>query len=348
MMDLSKYRVEWVGLGDIDYSDKTYQYRKELGAGNVGDLIGSFRETGQKFPIVVRELKGGRKQIVCGFRRFTAAKELGWEKMLAVVVPESDMPDEDAEVLSVDENIKRKSLTSLDLMFMCKKLSDEGKSNIYIGKLIGKSEKQVRRYLSVASASKAEQDALLNGKITIDNIHDGKLGVDAEAGVQNKKMYVKPTKSGFRAVLEFNRKQDDPKAAIEFANGLIKAIKEQIKLIKSGSKRPTIKQEHKVIKELQQSQEQKEDIANLINNPSRHGGMSPNLKEPAAPAGGVPTGEWKPVSNSGLETLKYLPKEMLKQYKTFIDSGNSAVVEAALAQQGITLEQFKAEVEKYL
>ncbi|MCB4791935.1 MAG: ParB/RepB/Spo0J family partition protein [Elusimicrobia bacterium] len=53
---------------------------------------------------------------------------------------------------------------------------------------------------------------------------------------ENKKMYIKPTKSGFCATLKFNRKKDDAEQAIAFANELVKQIKEQVELAKKEEK----------------------------------------------------------------------------------------------------------------
>jgi ParB/RepB/Spo0J family partition protein len=223
MIHLDRYKAEWVLLADIDYSDKTYQYRRHVSAQVVSDLITSFKETGQMFQIIVRWMNDGRKQIVCGFRRYTAAKELGWERILTIIVPESELTPDDAEKLSVDENVKRKSLNNMDIMFMCKKLSDIGKTNDYIGELIGKSETQVRRYIKVASASDDVHDKIRSGELSVKEVGD----TTKRPGGGKSKMFVKSIKNGFAVNLKFNRKKDDIDKAMEFVGKVLEMLKNE-------------------------------------------------------------------------------------------------------------------------
>lgn len=167
MVNLKDYKPEWIPLSQIDLKNKEFQYRMAL---EIADLEESFRQEGQIFPVVLWRRNSGVIQIVCGFRRCQAAMKLKWEKILAVVVPESGMSREQALEISFLENLKRKSLTDMDLAFSCKRLHDEGISNIEIGRLIGKSESIVRRNLKVLDTPPEIQNAVWQGKLTLKDL----------------------------------------------------------------------------------------------------------------------------------------------------------------------------------
>ncbi|MCB4790788.1 MAG: hypothetical protein LHV68_02770 [Elusimicrobia bacterium] len=80
-------------------------------------------------------------------------------------------------------------------------------------------------------------ESLVNKALsTTGDIGQGTGDSGGDAKPQNKKMYIKPTKSGFCATLKFDRKRDDAEQAIAFTNDLIKQIKEQVELAKKEEK----------------------------------------------------------------------------------------------------------------
>src|SRR3989339_2009238 len=122
-MDLEKYTTQWVEIEKIDFDNKEFQFRQKI---DVKDLIDSFQQEGQKFPVVLWKRTSGNIQIISGFRRITAAKHFNWTKILAIVIPEADLSQEEALKLNFIENIERKSLTDIDIIYASKKLSDQG------------------------------------------------------------------------------------------------------------------------------------------------------------------------------------------------------------------------------
>ncbi|MBN1622074.1 MAG: ParB/RepB/Spo0J family partition protein [Endomicrobiales bacterium] len=168
MINLKNYQAEWVEVSKIDCDNKQFQFRKNM---MVDHLAQSFREEGQKFPILLWKRNNSTLQVISGFRRLEAAKKFNWDKILGITIPEADLSENEALRLNFIENIERKSLTDMDLIFACKKLSDEGKSNVEISKYIGKDEAMVRRYLKVANAPQEIQDAVKEGKISIKKLN---------------------------------------------------------------------------------------------------------------------------------------------------------------------------------
>lgn len=186
MLNLEKCKTTWVSLGDINHENTQFRFRNRM---SVDQLAQSMKDDGQKLPVLLwRRERDWELQLISGFRRFTAAKSLDWEKILAVVIPEEELPEDEALRLNFIENIERKSLNDLDMMFACDKLSKNGKSNREIAKLIGRAESSVRRYLKVVNAPEEVQDAVRDGKIGIDKVSrllaDAKVRRDGAPSVE--------------------------------------------------------------------------------------------------------------------------------------------------------------------
>jgi len=127
-------KVVEVNLSDINAEDTEYQFRVSL---KVSDLVKSIRQDGQQFPVILR----GEKpyQIVSGFRRITALRELQAVKVKAII--REDLDDEEAFKVSFIENEKKKNLNALDKAHAVEKLKKFGKKREEIALIFGLSEK---------------------------------------------------------------------------------------------------------------------------------------------------------------------------------------------------------------
>ncbi|MBN1621737.1 MAG: ParB/RepB/Spo0J family partition protein [Endomicrobiales bacterium] len=170
-MDLSKYKPQKINLADINTRNTAFKFRKEI---DERSLAESFRKEGQKFPIVLWKRKGGTLQVISGFRRIYAAYNIKQSKILAVVIPETELNEEEALKLNFIENRERKSLNKMDLIFACKKLSDKGKTVSDIARIMNIHRRTVNRYMKVANAPKEVQQEVLKGKMTIDGLDKSK------------------------------------------------------------------------------------------------------------------------------------------------------------------------------
>jgi ParB/RepB/Spo0J family partition protein len=82
--------------------------------GSVAALMGSIKSHGLLNPITVRPMKGGRYQVVCGYRRFSAIAALGWKRVPAIVRPDLAENDRLVYELIIAENEQRRTLTPLE------------------------------------------------------------------------------------------------------------------------------------------------------------------------------------------------------------------------------------------
>lgn len=120
--------------------------RKSLG--EMGELVQSIKEKGILEPLLVRHI-GGRYELIVGSRRFAAAKRLGMKKVPVVVKP---MPDEEALIISLVENIQRRELEpeeEYDGLMKLKKLNPILYSATdQLARVIGKSRQYVEDHIA--------------------------------------------------------------------------------------------------------------------------------------------------------------------------------------------------------
>ena len=87
-------KVEHIPMDKLDLDDESFRYRADL---RVGPLRKSIEAEGQVLPIVVRKVgktRAQRFQIISGFRRATAMKELDRVTIAAIVRDDLDNDDD--------------------------------------------------------------------------------------------------------------------------------------------------------------------------------------------------------------------------------------------------------------
>jgi ParB family chromosome partitioning protein len=88
-----------------------YQPRTGMDAGKLSELAESIKAQGVIQPIVVRELKAGKFEIVAGERRWRAAQQAGLDEVPAVV---RKLDDRTVIAMALIENIQREDLNPLE------------------------------------------------------------------------------------------------------------------------------------------------------------------------------------------------------------------------------------------
>ncbi len=116
------------------------QPRKSFGADQSAELAQSIREHGILQPLLVRQLSGGRYQLVAGERRWRAAELASLERVPVVVV---DVPDRDMLTLALVENLQREDLNPIDQAVAFQYLIDAGLTQAQVAARIGKSRSAV-------------------------------------------------------------------------------------------------------------------------------------------------------------------------------------------------------------
>lgn len=153
------HEVKEIALAAIDLDDTTFCFRMSI---KVDGLAQDIKANGQDFPVVIRKL-GGKLQLVCGFRRCTALRNIGRNTVIAVV---KELTDDEAYRLAWSENEARKSYTDLDRAHAILKANQAGKTMKELEKVFGKTRKQLTRWKMLAKLPTAVKEALADGTIS--------------------------------------------------------------------------------------------------------------------------------------------------------------------------------------
>ena len=158
----SKIKKEEIVEIDIDKLTNFENHPFKVVDETLEELKNSIEESGITTPLVVRNLKGGKYEIVSGHRRKRVCELLGITKLPCIV---RDMTKDEATIMMVDSNIQREEVLPSERAFAYKMKLDamkhQGKrndltstqvvpklrSNEKIGQEIGESREQIRRYI---------------------------------------------------------------------------------------------------------------------------------------------------------------------------------------------------------
>jgi len=123
----------------LDFDDRTFMFRVTL---RLADLEASIAAEGQQIPIVVRpSVHGEAYQIISGFRRASAMRELGLDTIAAIVRHDLD-DDELAFRAAIIENEQRQTYSDIDRALAIIRYEQAGWSSVDVADLMGLRERQ--------------------------------------------------------------------------------------------------------------------------------------------------------------------------------------------------------------
>ena len=144
-------------LDQIDFDPS--QPRKFLGDEN--ELASSMEKIGQLTPIMARR-HGDRYVVVAGERRLRAAMTLGWKRIRAEV---HDITQGDAFVLSVAENVGRKSLSPIEEAQAFRTILQR-MTQAELGRRIGRDRSYISQKIRLLNLPECLQHFLETGQLT--------------------------------------------------------------------------------------------------------------------------------------------------------------------------------------
>jgi ParB/RepB/Spo0J family partition protein len=131
--------VVHIPIESIDLDDRSFMFRASL---RTADLEESIAAEGQQIPIIVRPtVDGSGYQIVSGFRRALAMRELGSERIAAIVRHDLD-DDEAAFRASIIENERRQTYSDIDRALAIIRYEQAGWSSVEVTDLMGLKRSQ--------------------------------------------------------------------------------------------------------------------------------------------------------------------------------------------------------------
>jgi ParB/RepB/Spo0J family partition protein len=144
VLDIPLARISTAGLDNVRSSEDEAQFR---------GLIASMDSSGLINPItvVVDAKEPGKFIVICGFRRFRAACELGWPSIKASVREIASVAD--AYLLNLMENQARATISTYDLAFRCELLARHFKMPVTeLAKQLGYSPSHVHNLIRLLGA----------------------------------------------------------------------------------------------------------------------------------------------------------------------------------------------------
>jgi ParB/RepB/Spo0J family partition protein len=146
-------------LDAIVSDDTTYMFRLQL---RVSPLRVNIQNEGQQLPVIVRPVPGSdpaRYQLISGFRRLTAIRELGWPT-IAAIVRHDLADDESAFRASVVENVARRSYSDIDRAMVIRSYKDRGFKGADIARALGLDNRSRKMLASLLKMPEAIQEAV--------------------------------------------------------------------------------------------------------------------------------------------------------------------------------------------
>jgi ParB family chromosome partitioning protein len=150
-----------IAVGDL--SPGKYQPRTRMDKVALDELAQSIKERGIVQPILVREIKPGKFEIVAGERRWRAAQIAGLGLVPALV---REIADEQALGIGLIENIQREDLNAIEEATGIKRLIEEfNLTHETAAQAVGRSRVAVTNLLRLLELAKPVQDMVMEAKL---------------------------------------------------------------------------------------------------------------------------------------------------------------------------------------
>ena len=140
-----------------------YQPRTIMADEPLKELADSIRERGVMQPLLVREIDGGRYEIIAGERRFRAASLAGLNEVPVRIL---EVDDQAAAAIALIENMQREDLNPLEESRGLSRLIHEFSfTHEQAAKAVGKSRSAITNLLRLSQLSGTVQAMLLSGDL---------------------------------------------------------------------------------------------------------------------------------------------------------------------------------------
>jgi ParB/RepB/Spo0J family partition protein len=162
----SEYREDFP-LDLLDESDKTFQPRFDYDEAKIRNLARDIEKYGQREPIGIREspAKNGYFQIIYGFQRVKAVKQLGrgttWARIYRGIT------EEECYELSIRDNEMRGDLTQVEKALQCKRLRGEGWTIGQLCEAYNTKKSTIYNWLKVTELDEITLGLIHHGYITV-------------------------------------------------------------------------------------------------------------------------------------------------------------------------------------
>lgn len=131
---------------------------------SIKELAQSIETYGIIQPLSVRKINGSMYEIIAGERRYRAAKEVGLDKVPAIII---DMTERDSAVVALLENLQREDLNFLEQAEAYQNLIDEySYTQDKLAQIIGKKQSTIANKLRLLKLKPEIRKMLVNNNLT--------------------------------------------------------------------------------------------------------------------------------------------------------------------------------------
>ncbi len=234
----SEENITASGMNEIEIAlivPNPFQPRRTFVEAEIRELAASIRENGLLQPIVVRK-KDDRFELIYGERRFRAFKELGRDRIPALV--RDSLSDLDMLSMALVENIQRQNLNEIEEARAYQALIEQCNiSHQDVAERVGKSRTAVTNSLRLLRLPEPIQNALIEDRISMGHAR-ALLSVEDTAEMErlcrsiiDRHLSVREIEEALRgsAPESVERKPKSPKAPVEsLADPNIEQIREDL------------------------------------------------------------------------------------------------------------------------
>ena len=168
------------------------QPRREFDQEALQELANSIKELGIIQPITLRQMDGGKYQIIAGERRWRASQLAGLTSIPAYIVT---VKDENAMEMALVENIQREDLNAIEIALAYQHLAEAtGMTQAKISERVGKSRAAVTNYMRLLKLPAQVQMALKNKEIDMGH---ARALLSVESPSQQIKLFKEVQKQGY-------------------------------------------------------------------------------------------------------------------------------------------------------
>jgi len=205
-----KLRAGQKGVQEISINEikpNPLQPRKTFTPAGLEDLIKSVKNRGVIIPMIVKEIPGGKYELIAGERRFIAAQRAGLKTVPVIV---KNVTSTEQLAIALTENIQREDLNPVEEALGYKQYMEiKGYTQEQIADEMGKNRATVANLLRTLKLPRQIQAYLASGQITTGHAKV-LLGIDNET--RQKALCEKIVKKGFSVRdLELMLKKDGKK-----------------------------------------------------------------------------------------------------------------------------------------
>jgi ParB family chromosome partitioning protein len=160
-----------VPLSAIDSENETFRITTNL---EVGDLVSAFERVGLSNPPILKP-QNDKYHLVCGFRRVSAARLVGWQSIPARILPDNVDPLSCA-LLAISENSIERSLNLIETsraLSLLASLSENMEAMAATARRIGLpgNRSHFQKIIPLCQLPKPLQTGLLSGALALPSVH---------------------------------------------------------------------------------------------------------------------------------------------------------------------------------